>query len=56
MKAHGFVGGAGLCPVGAAAPCRDATAEKEGAHGGTKGSPMSEKTGIYQSPDYFTLD
>jgi len=56
LKAHGFVGGAGLCPAGAAAPCRDATAEKEGAHGGTMGSPMFEKTGIYQSPDYFTLD
>jgi hypothetical protein len=56
MKTPRSAGGAGLCPAGAAVLFRDAAAMKEGAHGGTMGSPMLEKTGQYQSPDYFTLD
>ena len=49
-------GGAGLCPAGAATAPRGVAAEKEGEHGGTMGSPMLEKTGQYQSADYFTID
>jgi len=51
-----FTGGAGLCAAGAASSLEDVATMKEGAHGGTMGSPMLEKTGQYQSPDYFTLD
>ena len=50
------VGGAGLCPAGAEGSISQAAAVKEGAHGGTMGSPMLEKTGHYQSADYFTKD
>ena len=50
------VGGAGLCPPGAAGSIIQAAAVKEGAHGGTMGSPMLDKTGHYQSGDYFTKD
>ena len=53
---HTSAGEAGLCPAGAAATACDVVTEKEGAHGGTMGSPMFEMTGRYQSPDYFTLD
>ena len=42
-------GGAGLCPAGAEASVLKIAATKEGAHGGTLGSPMS-------SADYFTKD
>jgi hypothetical protein len=55
-KTSAPAGGAGLCPAGAAIALHELAARKEGAHGGTMGSPMFEKTGRYQSPDHFTLD
>jgi hypothetical protein len=51
MRSQHVVGGAGLCPAGAAARFLVVARRKEGAHGGTMGSPM-----LYQSPDYFTID
>ena len=44
-----LAGGAGLGPAGAVAGSDEIATAKEGAHGGTMGSPMF-------SPDYFTLD
>jgi hypothetical protein len=49
-------GGAGLRPARAAESCDEVAAMKEGARAGTMGSPTIEMTGVYQSPDYFTLD
>jgi hypothetical protein len=55
-NAQRVAGGAGLCPAGAEASVLELAATKEGAHRGTLGSPMLEKTGHYQSGDYFTKD
>ncbi|MDF2750963.1 MAG: hypothetical protein K0T00_2139 [Gaiellaceae bacterium] len=55
-KEQRVAGGAGLGPAGAEGSFIQAAAVKEGARGGTMGSPPLEKTGHYQSADYFTKD
>ena len=55
-KEQRVAGGAGLGPAGAEGSFIQAAAVKEGARGGTMGSPTLEKIGHYQSADYFTKD
>jgi hypothetical protein len=42
-----YVGGAGLCPAGAQNATGNRLGAKEGAHGGTQGSPVLDR--LYRS-------